>query len=109
MTVCWYVLWQNDEISISSLSSQTSLANTTLTAMLDRMENTGLIVRKPDPRDRRNRLIALTEKAKSLQIDYTGISQKMNEIYYSGFTETEIVQFESYFQRILRNLESMAV
>ncbi len=100
-----YVLWQNDEISISSLSSQTSLANTTLTAMLDRMENTGLIVRKPDPRDRRNRLIALTEKAKSLQTDYMGISQKMNEIYYSGFTETEIVQFESYLQRILRNLE----
>ncbi len=100
-----YVLWQDDEISISSLSSQTSLANTTLTAMLDRMENTGLIVRKPDPRDRRNRLIALTEKAKSLQTDYTGISQKMNEIYYSGFTETEIVQFESYLQRILRNLE----
>ena len=33
-----YVLWQNDDISISRLSSQTSLANTTLTAMLDRME-----------------------------------------------------------------------
>ena len=100
-----YVLWQNDDISISRLSSQTSLANTTLTAMLDRMENIGLIVRKPDPKDRRNRLIALTEKAKSLQDDYTEISQKINEIYYDGFTETEIMQFESYLQRILNNLE----
>lgn len=100
-----YVLWQNDGISISNLSSQTSLANTSLTAMLDRMENIGLIVRKPDSRDRRNRLIALTEKAKALQDDYTKISQKMNEIYYTGFTETEIVQFESYLQRILNNLE----
>ena len=100
-----YVLWQNDDISISSLAAQTSLANTTLTAMLDRMENSGLIVRKPDPKDRRNRLIALTEKAKSLQDDYTEISQKINEIYYDGFTETEIMQFESYLQRILNNLE----
>ena len=100
-----YVLWQNDDISISRLSSQTSLANTTLTAMLDRMENIGLIVRKPDPKDRRNRLIALTEKAKSLQDDYTKISQKMNEIYYTGYTEAEIMQFESYLQRILNNLE----
>lgn len=100
-----YVLWQNDEISISSLSAQTSLANTTLTAMLDRMENIGLIVRKPDPKDRRNRLIALTEKARSLQDDYTKISQQMNKIYYTGFTETEIVQFEAYLQRILNNLE----
>jgi len=100
-----YVLWQNDEISISSLSAQTSLANTTLTAMLDRMENLDLIVRKPDPKDRRNRLIALTEKAKSLQDDYDRISQQMNELYYTGFTEAEIIQFESYLQRVLNNLE----
>ena len=39
---------------------KTSLANTTLTAMLDRMENSGLIIRKFDPKDRRNRLIVLT-------------------------------------------------
>lgn len=101
-----YVLWQNDEISISSLSAQTSLANTTLTAMLDRMEKNGLIVRKFDPRDRRNRLIVLTEKAKSLQDDYTRISQRMNEIYYTGFTEKEIQQFEAYLQRVLSNLEN---
>ncbi len=100
-----YVLWQNEGISISSLSAQTSLANTTLTNMLDRMENIGLIVRKPDPKDRRNKLIALTEKAKSLQDDYTRISQQMNEIYYTGFTDAEIMQFESYLQRILSNLE----
>ena len=100
-----YVLWQNDEISISSLSAQTSLANTTLTAMLDRMENLDLIVRKPDPKDRRNRLIALTEKAKSLQDDYDRISKQMNELYYTGFTESEILQFESYLQRVLNNLE----
>ncbi len=99
------MLWQNDAISISSLSAQTSLANTTLTAMLDRMESMGLIVRQADPKDRRNRLIALTDKARSLQDDYTRISQKMNEIYYDGFTETEIMQFESYLQRILNNLE----
>lgn len=100
-----YVLWQNDEISISTLSAQTSLANTTLTAMLDRMESLDLIVRKPDPKDRRNRLIALTEKAKSLQDDYDRISQQMNELYYTDFTEKEIVQFESYLQRVLNNLE----
>ena len=100
-----YVLWQRDHISISSLSAQTSLANTTLTAMLDRMEKMGLIVRKADPGDRRNRLIALTDKAKSLQEDYTRISQQMNEIYYTGFAEEEIIQFESYLQRVLNNLE----
>ena len=100
-----YVLWQQDGITISSLSAKTSLANTTLTAMLDRMEMLGLIVRKPDPADRRSRLIALTEKARSLQGDYANISQQMNERYYAGFTEEEIVVFEGYLQRVLSNLE----
>ena len=72
-----YVLWQNDHISISSLSAQTSLANTTLTTMLDRMESLGLIVREPSPKDRRTTLIALTE----------------------------IVLLEWYLERILKNLE----
>lgn len=100
-----YVLWQQDDITISSLSAKTSLANTTLTAMLDRMEMLGLIIRKPDPADRRSRLIALTEKAKSLQGDYANISQQMNERYYAGFTDEEIVVFEGYLQRVLSNLE----
>ena len=100
-----YVLWQQDGITISSLSAKTSLANTTLTAMLDRMEKLGLIARKEDPSDRRSRLIALTDKARSLQGDYTNISRQMNEMYYSGFTDEEIVIFEGYLQRVLNNLE----
>ena len=100
-----YVLWQNEDISISSLSAQTSLANTTLTSMLDRMEYAELIVRKPDPKDRRGKLIALTDKAKALRNDYEKLSREMSRLYYLGFTEAEILQFESYLQRVLTNLE----
>lgn len=100
-----YVLWQGDGLTISQLSAQTSLANTTLTSMLDRMEQSGLILRTPSPTDRRALLIRLTDKAKSLQQDYDRISQRMNELYYQGFTEGEICQFESYLQRVLNNLQ----
>lgn len=100
-----YVLWQNEDISISSLSAKTSLANTTLTSMLDRMEVSGLIIRKPDPNDRRSRLIALTDKARALRGDYDRISQRMNELYYADFSEDEIIRFEAYLQRVLDNLE----
>lgn len=100
-----YVLWQQDGITISQLSAQTSLANTTLTSMLDRMEASGLIRREPSPRDRRALLICLTEKARGLQADYDRISQQMNQRYYQGFTEAEVRQLEGYLQRILDNLE----
>lgn len=100
-----YVLWQQDGITISQLSAQTSLANTTLTSMLDRMEGSGLIRREVSPKDRRALLICLTEKARALQTDYDRISQQMNQLYYQGFSESEIRQLEGYLQRILDNLE----
>ena len=100
-----YILWQGDGLTISQISAQTSLANTTLTSMLDRMEQSGLIVRSPSPSDRRALLIHLTDNAKSLQQDYDRISQQMNELYYLGFTEVEILQFEGYLTRVLNNLQ----
>lgn len=100
-----YILWQKDGLTISQISGQTSLANTTLTSMLDRMEQSGLIVRSPSPTDRRALLIHLTDKAKSLQQDYDRISQQMNELYYLGFTDAEILQFEGYLTRVLNNLQ----
>lgn len=100
-----YVLWQGDGLTISQLSAQTSLANTTLTSMLDRMEQSGLIVRTPSPTDRRALLIRLTDKARALREDYDRISQRMNDLYYLGFTEEEVHQLESYLERILNNLQ----
>lgn len=100
-----YVLWQEDGVTISTLSSKTSLANTTLTSMLDRMEAGGLIHRAPSPTDRRASLIRLTDKARSLQDDYDRISQQMNEQYYKGFSDDEIRTLESLLQRVLSNLE----
>ncbi len=100
-----YVLWQGDGLTISQISAQTSLANTTLTSMLDRMEQSGLIRREASPTDRRALLIRLTDKAKALQQDYDRISQQMNELYYLGFSEDEVRQFEGYLQCVLDNLQ----
>lgn len=99
-----YVLWQGDGITISQISAQTSLANTTLTSMLERMEQSGLITRRPSPSDRRALLIFLTDRARALQADYDRISRQMNERYYAGFTEEEILRLEGYLERILNNL-----
>lgn len=103
-----YVLWQQDDVPISTLSAQTGLANTTLTSMLDRMEQAELVQRTPAKHDRRKVHIVLTEKAKALQEDYERISQAMNDLYYIGFSEDEIRQFEGYLYRILDNLEGGA-
>ena len=99
-----YVLWQEDNIPIAELSKKTGLAKTTLTSMLDRMEESGLLLRIPDKTNRRQIRIALTDQARSLSGKYDKVSQEMNEIYYAGFSDDEITAFENTLERILTNL-----
>jgi len=101
-----YVLWEHDQLTITEIGQLTSLAKTTLTSMLDRMEASGLIERIPDKKNRRQIFISVTEKAKGYREKYNEISCQMNEIFYGGFTETEISDFDNQLRRIFDNLEN---
>ena len=100
-----YILWQKDEVPIVELSQKTGLAKNTLTAMLGRMEDAGLISRKTAESDKRQSLIVLTEKARELQGKYDEVSQKMNEVFYKDFSEKEVSEIDQFLDRILSNLE----
>ena len=100
-----YVLWQEDGIPIGSLSIKCGLAITSLTTMLERMENQGLISRVQSETDKRKTLLFLTEKAHALKGEYDSVSDDMGSIYYKGFSEEEITRFEECLDRIRKNLE----
>lgn len=99
-----YVLWETENIPIVELSQKTGLAKTTLTSMLDRMEEAGLVMRTFDKADRRKIRIALTEDARKLNDEYEKVSSQMNEIYYEGFTDAEIAAFEKTLHKVMENL-----
>lgn len=99
-----YILWQKDDVPIVELSRKTGLAKTSLTSMLERMENANLIMRISDQSDKRKIRVSLTETARKLSDEYNKISQDMNEVYYTGFSDEEIKAFENTLQRVLSNL-----
>lgn len=99
-----FVLWQNDGVSIQELAKRTSLGKSTLTSMLDRLEEAGFVRRVRSSEDRREILIQRTEKDKAFQRAYLKVSQQMKDLYYRGFKEDEIDQFEGYLRRIFDNL-----
>ena len=100
-----YVLWQEDGVPIKTISERCGLAITSLTTMLERMEKSGLIIRQQDSGDKRKTLIFLTDKAKALKEDYDAVSDRMSTVFYQGFTEEEIRNFEEHLERIRLNLE----
>lgn len=101
-----YVLWEHERLTISEIGRLTSLAKTSLTSMLDRMEESGLVERIPDKQNRRQIIISITEKAKEYREAYNRVSDQMNQLFYQGFSETEAAEFEGRLKRIITNLES---
>ncbi|UCD53222.1 MAG: MarR family transcriptional regulator [Phycisphaerales bacterium] len=99
-----FALWQEDGISIQQLAKKTQLGKSTLTGMLDRLEAMGHVRRQRSDSDRRKILIFRTEKDKALERKYVELSEKMTELWYQGFAESEIDQFEASLQKILENL-----
>jgi len=71
---------------------------------LDNLEKAGYIQREQSEEDRRKILIKLTERTQKLQKVYINLSVEMTKLFYKGFTEEEIDDFEAMLRRILDNL-----
>lgn len=98
-----FALWGKDGVPIKTLCEKTSLDKSTLTGIIDRLERDGYIERKPSETDKRSTLILLTGKEQEFANHVHKVSDQMNTIFYKGFTDEEITQFESMLERILMN------
>ena len=100
-----YYLWKKDGLSSTDISLDTGIAINTLTNMLDKMEKEDLIYRKRGDADKRKKYVFLTEKGKTLELKSKMATDKMDDIFYKGFSENEIEIFEDMLRRIILNLE----
>lgn len=99
-----FSLWQNNVIPISELVRITALSKTTLTSMLNRLEQIGYITRSSDRDDNRKVIVSLTEKSKLLKERYEIVSQEMTSLFYEGLAESQIDEFEKILTHIMENL-----
>lgn len=94
-----YYLWKKDGLSSTSISLKTGLAINTLTNMLDKMEKEDLIYRKQSTKDKRKKNVFLTDKGKFLESKSKIVTDKMYEIFYKGFSDSEIEMFENMLRK----------
>lgn len=99
-----FLLLQKDNIPIHNLVEKTQLTKSTLSSHLDNLEKIGFVKKIPSEKDKRETFIVLTEKAHKLKHSYIEVSRNMSNLFYDGFSEEEINQFEGYLQRCLQNL-----
>jgi DNA-binding MarR family transcriptional regulator len=100
-----FPLWRQDNISFQDLKKKAMLSKATLSYMLDKLEEAGHIERIRSEKDKRTIFIKLTKKNKELQDKFLQVSNEMKNLYYKGFSEKEIDEFENYLRHLLNNLK----
>ncbi len=73
-----------------------------LTRLLDRLESSGLVVRKPGS-DRRSITVELTKAGRGLTPKLGMIAKQVNDKFMDGLSDTEIRRFKSTVRKMLQS------
>jgi DNA-binding MarR family transcriptional regulator len=93
-------LGEEDQISPHTLRQKLKITSATMTGILDRLENIGLIQRQQHPDDRRAILICLTDKGVRYAKDVNQIMLSANDEFLKKFDPKDL----KIFRRMLKQL-----
>jgi len=96
------VLWETDSVSLTVLSQKLMLQSNTLTPLLKRMQETGLVERVRSLKDERSIVISLTEKGSALKEKAPVLRAQLGDNL--GVSLEEINQLKSLLDKLIFNL-----
>jgi DNA-binding MarR family transcriptional regulator len=106
-TAILYLLEQNDGQKISDFASSLEIKNPVMTGVIDRMEKAGLIIRKPNPSDRRTISIYITPQGREESSKARDIISKMNKKIESGLSDQEIEACQKVLYHLYQEIKQL--
>jgi DNA-binding MarR family transcriptional regulator len=94
-----HLLWVKDQRPFKEIADHLQCARATVTGIIDNMEKKGLVVRVPNPADRRSLLATLTDEGRKIQQK----TPELEEIYHSccsGLTPLENQQLSFLLNKL---------
>ncbi len=101
--IAMMVLWEHTSISVKDMGELLYLGSGTLTPLLKKLENKGLLTRARDPQDERVVIVTLTEKGDALKEQAVQVPQQMGACLQ--ITREEAGQLYSLLYKIMHSLE----
>lgn len=92
----WYALralYQADGVSASHLAAQVCRHPSSMTALLDRMEAKGLLLREVDADDRRSVRVFLTDQGRAFHPAVEAVAQQLNTLIGGAVTPAQMQAF----------------
>ncbi|WP_416671080.1 MarR family winged helix-turn-helix transcriptional regulator [Egbenema bharatensis] len=103
----WVVLcclWEQDGLATSDIGDRLCQVGGTLTGVIDRMEERGLVRRERDQRDRRVWRIWLTDDGRKLEEILPPLAIEINEKTLHGLSEAERQNLSQWVDVMIANL-----
>ena len=83
-------LWDEDEQAPSQLAQHLCLDSSTVTGIMGRLEEKGLIVRQYCKTDRRRIIVCLTDAGRALQKPIEALIEETNQLVTQGITAQQL-------------------
>ncbi|MGF2614690.1 MarR family transcriptional regulator [Rossellomorea vietnamensis] len=96
------LLWEHESLTVKGMGEKLFLDSGTLTPMLKRMEEQGLLVRERSIEDQRSVSVTLTSQGQNLKQKAAGIPERILSL--AGNTDEENKVLQSSLLRLLNNL-----
>lgn len=91
---------RNPALSQTALARAIGVDRSTLVPILDRLERSGLVARRPVPRDRRRHALALGRRGARLMAGYVAAARKHDKRVQRGLSPREAVQLLRLLDRL---------
>ena len=98
-------LWRQEGRSQVELQELLGLDAATVTGLVQRMTQLGLIQRRPDPSDKRVQRVFLAERGRALEQTTVAFEEEVNAHALAGFSADERAFFLRLLTRALQNCE----
>jgi len=98
------ILWEEENLSQSEVARRLNIEQPTVANTLTRMERDGLVEIAPDPSNRRQVRVKLTEKGRGLERPLTGEARAVNAAAAAGLSATEVQVFHRVIDALKKGL-----
>ena len=95
------IVGHSGSLRMKELAKKMGVTTGTLTVMIDRLEQQGLLQRTPHETDRRSYLIALTEKGQGLFIEHHQYHLRLTEEITATLSKEEQALFSAVLEKII--------
>jgi len=88
----------------SDLARLLDVGKVTIGGLIDRLETSGLVERRPDPTDRRIRRIVITDRGYDVILEMTSVSRKLNAVILKGIPHENVLIAQEVMHQMKVNL-----